>query len=111
MRVNGVIVTELGVKADPETDRIEAAGKLARIPEERVYLLLHKPPGNCFRRWPIPRAAAHCAICWWAFPSAYSRGRRLDYAASGVVFLTNDGDLAARMLKAVLIFRKLSGSR
>ena len=44
VRVNGVVVTELGVKADPDRDRIEAAGKLATISEDRVYLLLHKPP-------------------------------------------------------------------
>src|ERR1700682_3461326 len=42
--VNGVVVTELGTKADPEHDRVEAAGKVARVSEERVYVLLHKPP-------------------------------------------------------------------
>src|ERR1700688_3429685 len=44
VRVNGVVITKLGAKADPEHDRIEAAGKLAKASEERVYILLNKPP-------------------------------------------------------------------
>ena len=44
VRVNGVVVTELGAKADPERDRVEAAGRVAQAPESRVYLLLNKPP-------------------------------------------------------------------
>src|ERR1700693_5932130 len=44
VRVNGAVITQVGVKADPEHDKIEAAGKLARISEQRAYVLLHKPP-------------------------------------------------------------------
>ncbi len=44
VRVNGVTVTELGAKADPEHDRIEAAGKVAHISGARAYVLLHKSP-------------------------------------------------------------------
>jgi len=44
VRVNGVVITELGVKADPDRDKIEAAGKVATISESRAYVLLHKPP-------------------------------------------------------------------
>src|SRR5215813_12128133 len=64
VRVNGRVVTELGTKADAATDRIEAAGRVVKGAERRVYLV-----GN------------------------------LEYTASGLVFLTNDGDLAAEMLK------------
>src|SRR5579863_3023884 len=42
--VNGVVVTELGAKADPERDRVEAAGRVAKLSESRVYLLMNKPP-------------------------------------------------------------------
>ena len=41
--VNGVVVTELGAKADPEQDRVEAAGKVAERPAQSLYILLHKP--------------------------------------------------------------------
>jgi 23S rRNA pseudouridine2605 synthase len=97
--VNGVVVTELGAKADPERDRVEAAGKVARASEERVYVLLHKP-SEIVSTLADPegrRTLRHLlvGVSERVFPVG-----RLDYAASGAVFLTNDGDLASRMLKA-----------
>ena len=44
VRVNGRVVTELGTKADPQTDRIEAAGRRVGEEERKVCLLLNKPP-------------------------------------------------------------------
>ena len=43
--VNGNVVTELGSKVDPETDRVTADGKPVGSSEEPVYILLNKPPG------------------------------------------------------------------
>jgi 23S rRNA pseudouridine2605 synthase len=99
VRVNGVVVTELGAKADVDHDRIEAAGKIAHISEEHVYVLLNKPPKIVATLAdPEGRRTVRnllVGISQRVFPVG-----RLDYAASGVVFLTNDGDLAGRMLKA-----------
>src|SRR5438876_2168127 len=50
VRVNGRVVTELGTKADAATDRIEAAGRVVKGAERRVYLVLNKPPGIEERR-------------------------------------------------------------
>ncbi len=99
VRVNGQVITELGVKADPDCDRIEAAGKVATISESRIYVLLHKPPQIVSTLAdPEGRRTVRNLLVGVAervFPVG-----RLDYAASGVVFLTSDGDLANRMLKA-----------
>ncbi|MBZ5660641.1 MAG: rRNA pseudouridine synthase [Acidobacteriia bacterium] len=99
VRVNGVVITELGAKADPEHDRIEAAGKLAHVSEEHVYVLLNKPPEIVSTLAdPEGRRTVRnllVGISQRVFPVG-----RLDYAASGAVFLTNDGELAAQMLKA-----------
>jgi len=99
VRVNGVVVTELGAKADPERDRVEAAGKLARRGSGSAYILLHKPPqvvstladpeGRRTLRHLLPGVSER----------VYPVGR-LDYAASGLVLLTNDGEFAARVLHA-----------
>ena len=43
--MNGTVVTELGAKADPETDSITVDGKAVTIDEKRVYVLLYKPVG------------------------------------------------------------------
>jgi 16S rRNA U516 pseudouridylate synthase RsuA-like enzyme len=36
VRVNGTVVTELGAKADPERDRVEAAGRIAEVFESDI---------------------------------------------------------------------------
>jgi len=43
--VNGAVVTELGSKADPETDHIRVNGKLLKGAERHIYLLMNKPKG------------------------------------------------------------------
>src|ERR1700757_5132298 len=45
VKVNGQVVTELGSKADPETDHIRVNGKLLHGAQRHVYLLLKKPKG------------------------------------------------------------------
>src|SRR3954467_14696785 len=41
--VNGAVVTELGTKADLETDHIKVDGKLLHAPKHMVYIALNKP--------------------------------------------------------------------
>jgi len=99
VRVNGVIVTELGAKADPEHDRVEAAGKIAQIPDEHVYVLLNKPP-EIVSTLADPESRRTLRNLLVGVSQRVFPVGRLDYAASGAVFLTNDGELASRMLKA-----------
>src|ERR1700679_4032957 len=42
--VNGKLVTELGSKADAARDHIKVSGKLLQGAEEKVYMVLNKPP-------------------------------------------------------------------
>jgi len=41
--VNGAVITELGSKADLDTDHIKVDGKLLRPPKNLVYIVLNKP--------------------------------------------------------------------
>src|SRR5258708_13161981 len=41
--INGVVVTELGTKADPDTDHIRVNGKLLKGAQKHVYFLMNKP--------------------------------------------------------------------
>ncbi len=102
VRVNGHVVTELGSKADPEIDRIEAAGR--RVPpateqEEKVVLLLHKPP-QVVSTMADPEGRTTLRNFLRGLPERVYPVGRLDYGSSGLVLLTNDGDLANRLLKA-----------
>jgi 23S rRNA pseudouridine2605 synthase len=97
--VNGQVVTTLGAKADAERDRIEAGGKVVRISGKSAYLVLHKPPQVVTSLAdPEGRRSLRHLIAGIS-ERVYPVGR-LDYAASGVVFLTSDGELARRMFEA-----------
>jgi 23S rRNA pseudouridine2605 synthase len=98
VRVNGQVVTELGSKADAKEDRIEAAGKLVEANERRVYIVLNKPP-EVVSTMADPEGRKTLRNCLKGLPERVYPVGRLDYGASGLVFLTNDGDLAAEMLK------------
>ncbi|MEJ2070529.1 MAG: S4 domain-containing protein [Syntrophobacterales bacterium] len=45
VKVNGRVVTELGVKIDPEKDRVQVEGKRVQLPSAPVTFMLHKPSG------------------------------------------------------------------
>ena len=98
VRVNGQVITELGTKADAAADRIEAAGKLIHAEEKHVYIVLHKPPG-IVASMADPEGRKTLRHLLRGLPQRVYPVGRLDYAASGLVFLTNDGDLTAAMLQ------------
>jgi 23S rRNA pseudouridine2605 synthase len=96
--VNGRVVTELGTKADAGADRIEAAGRVITAEERRVHILLNKPP-EIVATMADPEGRKTLRNLLRGLPERVYPVGRLDYAASGLIFLTNDGDLAAEMLK------------
>ncbi len=101
VRVNGVVVRELGTKADPATDKIEAAGRTVGVgtaAQRNVYLALHKPPG-VVSAMADPEGRKTLRNCLRGLPERVFPVGNLEYGASGLVFLTNDGDLTAEMLK------------
>src|ERR1700675_4818275 len=99
VRVNGVVVRELGTKADPATDKIVAAGRtVGAVAQRNVYLALHKPP-EVVSTMADPEGRKTLRNCLRGLPERVFPVGNLEYATSGLVFLTNDGDLAAEMLK------------
>jgi 23S rRNA pseudouridine2605 synthase len=97
--VNGRVVTELGSKADPEKDKIEAAGRTIKGSDRRVvYMLMHKP-AEVVSSLADPEGRKNLRNLLRGFPERVYPVGNLEYSATGLVFLTNDGDLAAKMLK------------
>ena len=99
VRVNGQVVTELGSKADPERDRIEAAGKVVRAAVEKVSIALHKPP-QVVATMADPEGRRTLRHFLRGAPAGIFPVGRLEYAASGLVLLTTDGELANELLRA-----------
>jgi 23S rRNA pseudouridine2605 synthase len=97
--LNGRTVTELGTKADESRDHIKVNGHLLRPEKERVYLLLNKPPEVVSTMSDPEGRRALSDLLHGVTQRVFPVGR-LEYHAMGLVFLTNDGDLANLMLKA-----------
>jgi 23S rRNA pseudouridine2605 synthase len=97
--VNGKIVTELGSKADAETDHIRVNGKLLHGAERHVYLLMNKPKGYVTTLSDPERRPTVMDLLRGVGARVYPVGR-LDYASEGLLLLTNDGEFAHSMMKA-----------
>jgi len=97
--VNGQVVTELGTKADPERDHIRVNGKLLRGAQRHVYLLLNKPKAYVTTASDPEGRPTVMNLLRGVRERVYPVGR-LDYASEGLLLLTNDGDLAAKLMKA-----------
>jgi len=97
--VNGQPVTELGSKADPETDHIRVNGKLLHGPQRNVYLLLNKPKGFVTTMSDPEKRPTVMDLIRGVKGRVYPVGR-LDYASEGLLLMTNDGELAHSLMKA-----------
>jgi 23S rRNA pseudouridine2605 synthase len=96
VRVNGRVVTELGTKVDADVARVEVDGRrLVRQPF--VYVLLNKPRG-CVSTLRDPEGRETVAALVADVPARLVPVGRLDYASSGVLLMTNDGDFTAKLL-------------
>lgn len=94
--VNGETVREMGVKADPSVDDIRLDGRRIRAAERRRYILLYKPVGYVTTRVDPERRPTVMDLVSGVREYVYPVGR-LDYDTEGLLLLTNDGDLAARL--------------
>ena len=94
--VNGETVREMGVKADPATDEIRVDGRRLKPRERLRYILLNKPAGYVTTRSDPQRRRTVLDLLAGVREYVYPVGR-LDYDTEGLLLLTNDGDLAARL--------------
>jgi len=99
VQVNGHTITELGSKADPETDHVRVNGKLLQGAQRHTYLLLNKPKGYVTTVSDPEKRPTVMDLIKGVKGRVYPIGR-LDYASEGLLLLTNDGDLAHRLMKA-----------
>lgn len=94
--VNGQTMRELGTKADPSADDIRVDGRRVKLAERHRYVLLNKPKGYVTTRSDPERRSTVMELLRGIREYIYPVGR-LDYDTEGLLILTNDGDLAARL--------------
>ena len=96
VQVNGATIRELGSKADPARDDIRVDGRRVKVVEQHRYVLLNKPRGYVTTRSDPQRRQTVIDLLRGVREYVYPVGR-LDYESEGLLLLTNDGDLAARL--------------
>ena len=95
--VNGIAVSELGARADPHRDDIRFDGRRVRVVRRFRYLLLNKPRGCVTTRSDPQGRRTVLDLLAGVREYVYPVGR-LDYDSEGLLLLTNDGELAARLM-------------
>ncbi len=97
VKVNGKIVQILGSKVDENKDRIEVDGKTIEVTQKKVYVLLNKPPKFLVTlKDPFQRPTIKDLL-----PKLNTRlfpVGRLDFDSEGLLLMTNDGELANRLI-------------
>lgn len=96
VEVDGEVVRTLGASADPELQDVRVDGSRVRTSRRRRYLALHKPPGYVTTRSDPGRRPTVMSLLPARFQSLFPVGR-LDMATSGLLILTDDGELAQRL--------------
>ena len=96
VKVNGILVKELGSKADPTKDRIEVNGKKL-LKEPRRYIMLHKPL-HCVSTLSDDRGRPTILDHLNGIKERVVPVGRLDFDTEGLMLLTNDGDLTNALI-------------
>jgi pseudouridine synthase len=95
VKVNGKVVTELGTRIYPEVDKVTVGGTPVQLDNSRVYLALNKPRGVV-----SSMADENGRPDLSQFVEGYDRVfnvGRLDSETTGLIIMTNDGDLAHKL--------------
>lgn len=91
VKVNGVVVTELGTKVEPTRDKVAVDNKPIRT-EKPVYILLNKPRGIVTTLHDPEGRKTVASLLPDISERIYPVGR-LDYNTEGLLLMTNDGEL------------------
>ena len=95
VQVNGKTITELGVKVNPEKDKITFEGKNVKQEERKVYILLNKPIGyvtTSDEQFGRDKVLDLVKVRERVVPVG-----RLDMYTSGALILTNDGEFVYKV--------------
>ena len=96
VKVNGRIIEELSFQVDEKRDVVEVDGERISLDEKEVYILLNKPEGYITTvkdQFDRPNVID---LLSGVSERVYPVGR-LDYETSGLLLLTNDGDLTFKL--------------
>lgn len=97
VKVNGEVITNLATRVDPEKDIVEVEGKIVK-PQRKRYIILNKPCCYLTQLGNSPDGRKTIQELIKDIPERVFPVGRLDYNTEGLLLLTNDGELANRIL-------------
>ena len=109
VRVNGQVVTELGRKIDPSVDQVEVNRKPVR-PAPKGILLLNKPRG-VVSTLSDPEGRRTVSEFVTKHYASYFPVGRLDWDSTGLIILTNDGEMAEKLMHPRFGFERVYEAR
>lgn len=95
IQVNGNVVSELGIKVDPEKDKISFNGKEIKKTQKHIYILLNKPIG--YVTTADDQFGRDTVLDLVKIKERIVPVGRLDMYTSGALILTNDGDFVYKV--------------
>lgn len=95
VRVNGKVVKELGTRINPEVDQVSVNGQPIQLDSSRVYLALNKPYG-VVSSMQDENGRPDLTQFVVDYDRVFNVGR-LDAETTGLIIMTNDGDLAHKL--------------
>ncbi len=96
VKINGAVQREPGYDVQPE-DRVEVNGRLIEPEEKLIYLMLNKPKA-CLTAMEDDRGRMTVADLLENVPQRVFPVGRLDADTTGLLLLTNDGELANKLM-------------
>lgn len=96
VKVNAKVVTSLGTMCDPVNDVIVACGKRVGAPEKKVAVMINKPKGYVCSNKRLNNEKLAIDLVSHLNKRVYTVGR-LDRETTGLLIITNDGDLAKKI--------------
>lgn len=97
VKVNGEVIKNLGTRVDPEVDIVEVDGRVIK-PQRKRYIMLYKPCCYLTQLGTSRDGRKTIQELIKDIPERVFPVGRLDYNAEGLLILTNDGELANRIL-------------
>ena len=95
VKVNGRVVTELGTRINPEVDKVTVGGTPVQLDNSRVYLALNKPKG-VVSTMADENGRMDLSQFVGGFDRVFNVGR-LDSETTGLIIMTNDGEVAHKL--------------
>lgn len=96
VKVNGKVVTELGTRINPDVDKVVVRGTPVQLDVSKVYLMLNKPLG-VVSSMNDEHGRPDLSQFTLDYDRVFNVGR-LDADTTGLLLLTNDGDLAHKLM-------------